>query len=336
MANLEITDFCNMRCEFCFAIDHMTQQQSNNVPRYISIDKFEEHLDFLERSNIDQIRLIGGEPTLHPQFSKLIDRSQLRGKHIVVFTNGIMPKKALERLKLLPPEECTILINMSASNSKGGLSEREAETQKRSIFTLGPRVVFGYNIYKTNFNLAFLSPIIHAAGSRKEIRLGLAHPILSGNNSFLHPKQYEIVGKKIVQVARLASDYGISLSFDCGFVRCMFSDEDLQILKEVNSDIGWRCNPILDITLDGNATHCYPLGEKLNLPVLDRVHAAALRKDFEDRFSFLRPIGIYPECSTCPFKATGECTGGCLGITYRRLRRSSIKISVPEHLLIDA
>ena len=335
MANIEITDFCNMRCVYCFAHDHMEQPHPKGASRYISMEAFEKHLDFLDRSNIDQIRLIGGEPTLHPQFSEIIDRSQRRKKQIVLFSNGIMPKKALDRISEIPPEECTILVNMSASNAKGKLSSKENEIQHHSIFTLGKRIVLGYNIYKTNFSIDPLFPLITAAGSKKEIRLGLAHPTSSGTNKYLNPKQYTYVGKKIVQAAMSAAEFGISLSFDCGFVRCMFSEEDVQILKELNTDIGWRCNPILDITMDNRAIHCYPLAEKIAFPLSETSNATSLRDEFINALTYLQPIGIYPECSSCSFKISGECTGGCLGSAYQRLRHTPTQIAVPADKLTD-
>lgn len=36
------------------------------------MEDFEWLLDFLKRSGENQVRLIGGEPTLHPQFIKFV------------------------------------------------------------------------------------------------------------------------------------------------------------------------------------------------------------------------------------------------------------------------
>lgn len=62
---------------------------------FISLADFTQRLDFLKRSNIHEIRLIGGEPTLHPQFPDLIRLAQQRGKHIVIFTHGLIARRAL-------------------------------------------------------------------------------------------------------------------------------------------------------------------------------------------------------------------------------------------------
>ncbi len=334
MANLEITDFCNMKCKYCFAAEHMSQPHSGDASRYISLDTFERHLDFLDRSEIDQIRLIGGEPTLHPKFSQLIDLSQSRRKKIIVFSNGIMPEKALRRLEQLPVESCTVLINMSASDDRGMLPNKERDIQRQTILTLGRRIALGYNIYRADFDIEAFYPLINAADTSKEIRLGLAHPTLTGQNRYLKQKQYPIVGRKIVQAAKAAAEFEIRLSFDCGFVHCMFSEKDIEFLQEINMDIGWRCNPVLDITMGGDVLHCYPLAGKVSLQMSGAENAASLRRQFIEDLAFLQPFGIYPECSICQYKMSGECTGGCLGSRMQRLRKPSFKIVLPEVLVL--
>ena len=73
MANLEITRICNLQCNYCFAKDSLSETHQPGSQKLISLKSFENHLDFLDRSNIDQIRLIGGEPTMHPQFDEIIE-----------------------------------------------------------------------------------------------------------------------------------------------------------------------------------------------------------------------------------------------------------------------
>ncbi len=54
--------------------------------------------------------------------------------------------------------------------------------------------------------------------------------MLAGGNAYLHPKQYPAAGARIAAFARDAAAAGVALQFDCGFVRCMFADEDLEML----------------------------------------------------------------------------------------------------------
>lgn len=334
MANLVVSTVCNMKCAFCFARDQLENSGTDSRSRFISTDVFEERLDFVERSGINEIRLIGGEPTLHPHFSKLITAARKRDLHIVVFTHGLLSESALACLETLPVEQCTVLINVNASRSPGSdHPSREQDERLSRLRRLGSRALLGFNIFQTNFQLDFTLPLILKAGCRKTIRLGLAHPVLLGQNVYLHPKQYPIVGHKIAQFARVAAEVGVRLEFDCGFVRCMFSDQDLEALHRANAGIGWRCNPILDVGLSEQVFHCFPLAGKVQARFSQDAVADELRTQLLERTHPYRMAGIYKECSTCPFKQRGECTGGCLANTMKRFRRTALHLKVPEQRL---
>jgi MoaA/NifB/PqqE/SkfB family radical SAM enzyme len=329
LANLVITEVCNLSCPYCFASDHMAHAKANASRLFISIKDFEEHLDYLDRSGIDQIRLIGGEPTLHPQFPELIQRAMSRNKQIVIFSHGLMPEQALSSLTVIPPDQCTILINMNATRAVNGPTTKE-QTQRFSVIKqLEHRVVPGFNIYRPNFQLDFLLSLIDEANCRRSIRLGIAHASLSGNNKYLHPKQYPVVGHQIVLFARRAFEAGVRLEFDCGFVRCMFSDEDMETLREVKADFGWRCNPILDIDLNGQAVHCFPLAERFQMHLTLAEDTTALREKLIFQTAPYRIAGVYRECLTCSFKSRGDCTGGCLASTIRRFQNESLHFTIP-------
>lgn len=336
MANLVVASVCNLKCAYCFAGDHMQALKDSAAPAFISLETFEARLDFLDRSGIDEIRLIGGEPTLHPHFPEMVRRARRRGKHIVIFSHGLLSEKTLACLAALSPAECTVLVNMNATRFREGPNEEEQAQRRATLRRLGPRALLGFTIYRTDLRLDFLLPLVVETGSRKSIRLGLAQPSLSGSNAHLHPKQYPVVGRKIAAFARRAMEAGVKLEFDCGFVRCMFSGADLAALREAGADLGWRCNPILDVALSGQALHCFPLARKLQTPITDTVDAASLRATLTAQARPYRAAGIYKECSTCPFKASGECMGGCLASTLRRFRPATIRVVVSADTLVTA
>ena len=331
MANITISNVCNLKCSYCFASSHMDSVRGT-TPAFIDLDTFEKRLDFLDHSNIDQIRLIGGEPTLHPHFEELIDLAQQRHKKLLIFSHGLIPERALRCLASLPAEMCLVLINMNASKSADGPDQRERRQRETAVRRLGPRALPGFNIYQPTFQLEPIIDLIRSTGCQPTIRLGLAQPILAGPNAYLHPKHYPMVGSRLVHYAQVAAKSGITLEFDCGFVRCMFSNEGLAILQKTGTDIGWRCNPILDLGIDGHAIHCFPLTGQWQISVKNGVDAAALRQQFSQHAAPYRLAGIYKECSTCQHKLAGNCRGGCLASTIRRFRHHDIHIVVPNHL----
>lgn len=330
MTNLTISAVCNQNCPYCFAADYLWQGEQPAQP-FLDLNDFETSLAFLDRSGVDQIRLLGGEPTLHPQFARIIELAGQTGKRLLVFSNGLMPEPALASLEALPIAACTVLINVNAPEEAGEvLHARRYATIRR----LGKRVLPGFNIYRPDFQLDFLLPIIAETGCQPSIRLGLAHPCLSGDNQYIRPHQYAAIGQKLVHFARRAADAGVSLEFDCGFVRCMFSDSDLSTLKALKADVGWRCNPILDVGINGQVIYCYPLAGLGSLPLTPESDASTLRQTFITRTQAYRQAGIFKECSSCSFKSSGECAGGCLAIAMRRFRHTPIRVSIPTEEVI--
>ncbi|MEO8355191.1 MAG: radical SAM protein [Chloroflexota bacterium] len=329
MANLVVTDVCNMKCSFCFAHDYLRKSS------FISLEAFEQRLDFIERSDINEIRLIGGEPSLHPRFPELIALAQQRGKHIVVFSHGLLSERALACLESLPVEECTILINMNATRTPGQRNTQEQHQRWMTLRRLGQRALLGFNIFEANPQFDFILPLILEANCRRVIRLGLAHPILDGQNEYLHPKQYPMVGHKISQFAKTAAELGVKLELDCGFVRCMFSNDDMETLHQAQADIGWRCNPILDVDLTEQVFHCFPLSGKVHRPFFPDADARNLRALLVEQTRHYRMAGIYKECSTCSFRQRDECMGGCLANTMKRFQPAALRLRVPDDVVAD-
>lgn len=342
VANLSISTVCNQGCAYCFTVDHLGQPVGRDsiparkgpTPQFLPIEEFEKRLDFLARSGMAEVRLLGGEPTLHPGFASLVERVMKAGMRLVVFSNGLMPAEALSSLLALDPEDCTVLLNLNEPSpylpavaslpAVAGLQTvpplaRQRETMRR----LGARVQPGFTIWRTDFCPDFLLPLIAESGCRKVIRLGMAQPCLSGGNQHVVPNQYRSIAVRLVQFARAAATEGVALDVDCGFVRCMFSDAELESLRSWGARMEWRCNPILDVGVDGDVIHCYPLSELARVPLSEMVDAAALRRLFAARTRPYRQAGVFKECSSCPLSARQECTGGCLAATIRRFRRTS-------------
>jgi hypothetical protein len=228
MANLAISAVCNQACAYCFTVDHLPRGAGRTA--FISMAAFEERLEFLARAGIGEARLLGGEPTLHPQFPELVARARSAGFSIRVFTNGLLPEPALACLEALSPEDCTVLVNV-AEPAAGAVDDPAYAWREAALRRLGGRALPGLTIYRLDFRLDFLLPLIEATGCRPTIRLGMAQPCLSGANTFVHPSQYRAVAARIAGWAPRAAGAGVALDFDCGFVPCAFSEHDLADLR---------------------------------------------------------------------------------------------------------
>jgi organic radical activating enzyme len=68
MANIAILNYCNLKCEYCFA-DDMIHEESSAV----TLEDFQKILEFTAKvPGMNHIGIIGGEPTLHPQFDEIL------------------------------------------------------------------------------------------------------------------------------------------------------------------------------------------------------------------------------------------------------------------------
>jgi len=95
---VEITDRCNLSCPTCYASSSPTHGSHR------SLKEVEEMLDLIVRSEgePDVVQLSGGEPTIHPEFFKILDIAKTKPiKHLMLNTNGIKIAKDFEFVKRL-------------------------------------------------------------------------------------------------------------------------------------------------------------------------------------------------------------------------------------------
>jgi MoaA/NifB/PqqE/SkfB family radical SAM enzyme len=332
MTNLVITDVCDMHCPFCFAEDYLQVMNQRGQQRFITQETFAQRLDWLSSSNMDEARLIGGEPTLHPDFPELVQMAVQRGFRLVVFSHGNISDTALAALLEVPADSCNVLIN---TNAVGRSETRTRLSQARRvdvIHQLGERVSLGFNIYTPDFDLQPVYELAEQTNCHSRIRLGMAQPIVGGDNQAIHPKQYAFIGERLLYFGAIAGERGLTLDLDCGFVRCMFPLHDLGELVAYNILYEPRCNPILDISLDDTVVHCFPLSnlDYAIIPAGDSVQP--LRDQLAQRLSVFRDIGVYSECETCYFRQIGECAGGCLAASVRRFRQDEWSFSISDNV----
>jgi MoaA/NifB/PqqE/SkfB family radical SAM enzyme len=328
MTNLVVSNVCNMHCPYCFSKDFLQGAESDDA--FISQAEFAKRLDFLETSGMDEVRFIGGEPSLHPRFADLLRQAGERFAKIVVFSHGILNDAALAALTELPAERLTVMVNMATSEINGSLNDAKTALRQRALTQLQGRCLVAYTISGPDFNADALLPIILEHHCRKEIRLGLAQPMLSGQNVFLHPKQYPFVGRRIVQFALRAASLGVRVEFDCGFVRCMFSQKDFDTLRSTGAYVELCCSPILDIDITGKVSSCFPLAGRFVTEFIPTTPRGELLDWFTGQLRPYRNAGIYKECSTCVYKLRDECTGGCLAATLLRFQKASFGVTMPS------
>ena len=83
---VEICDYCNLRCPVCYAASGPERQQ------FRDLKQIEKMLDAVVRNEgqPDVVQLSGGEPTMHPEFFRIVEMAKARPiRHLMVNTNGV-------------------------------------------------------------------------------------------------------------------------------------------------------------------------------------------------------------------------------------------------------
>jgi hypothetical protein len=316
--NLIITNTCNRACPYCFARSrvNLSDTQTGPTTQHISLDNYEKYLRFLESSKISLLKLLGGEPTLHPEFLEIVSRAHQRGFETLVFTNGLWPRGIQDAIRSVPTAEWKLkfLFNVNEPNLQ---TTAQLAHAKESMRIAGRQGSCGFNIYREEFDLQFIPDLIDETGLDRGLRLGLASPIVGTVNSFLDGKSFKAIGMRLVEQLSKLEKRNVLGSFDCGFPLCMFAEESLGKLVLNSRGFQSVCSYPIDVGTDLTAWPCFPLSDCENVRILNFQNEAELRAHYTSRLSGIRRMGIYEECLTCKFIERGQCCGGCVARTIK-------------------
>ena len=313
MANVLLTQRCVRSCPYCFAREHMAKSLSDNV---LSWDDLIYLADFIEISGEHHISLLGGEPTLHPDFVNFVLYLLERKISITVFTSGIISEVTLNEmsstLKGFPEERLHFVCNL---NDPDLSPPGEGERIRPFLEEFGDQTVPGFNIYHLNFKLDFLFQYINQYGLARHIRLGLAHPIPGTENEFVSIQDIRKVIERLFSYAPHFQCFRIAPGLDCGFPMCAFTDEQLGMLYRLTGgDIRFGCNPAFDIGPDMTVWCCFPMSSYHKKSVFEFDSIKEIVDFYQVRLENIRieAGGIYEACDDCRYREEHRCAGGCV------------------------
>ncbi len=123
---IEICDYCNLRCPICYAESGPERQQ------FRSLKQVEFMLDAVVRNEgkPDVVQISGGEPTMHPEFFKVIELAKARPiRHLMINTNGVRIAKEEEFVRELAEhrEDLEIYLQFDSFKREALLDLRGAD-----------------------------------------------------------------------------------------------------------------------------------------------------------------------------------------------------------------
>lgn len=312
MANIAIVNYCNLKCKYCFA-DDMIQEEKNAM----TLDDYKKVLMFIAKTPKNHIGIIGGEPTLHPDFIEILKETnkycQECNTDATLFTNGI----ELEQFMPYIGDRIGLLINCNSP------VDQPPELYKKHIDTLDHlyemswfdrKATCGCNIHPGCMDYSFIWEIVDKY-HLSHLRTSVVSPAAT-YESWRSDKEgyYKMMKPIFLQFCEDAIKHNCRLGIDCGHIPlCYFTEEEketlLTICDNCNNDF---CEPVVDITPSFKATACFGSYEPVDI------------RDFDDLLQLERYLLMkksYPraqanctgKCTTCKKHKLLQCQGGCLG-----------------------
>ncbi len=326
MPNVLLTQSCVRSCPYCFAKRHMAESSPADI---LSWENLIYVADFLQASGERVFRLLGGEPTLHPDFNAIVLYLLERQFSVNVFTSGIVSDSVLDEMVELfaglPPERLTFICNLNDPvRTRTPLGEHESV--RRFLRGLGELVIPGFNIYRADFELDFLFQLINEFGLQRHVRLGVAHPIAGKQNIHIRLDQIDEVIGRVFSYAPMFDRMRVKPGLDCGFPLCRFSDGQLAWLyRHTGAKSEFSCGPVVDIGPDMSIWPCFPLSSfhKRSLYEFNSLREIVNYYEHVHRSVRTEIGGLYEDCDLCRHREDGTCRGGCLAHSLAKFQGES-------------
>ena len=325
MANIMMTDVCNLRCPYCFANEFVNKDRNE-----ISEEAFDKAVDFIVcDGSHSSVGLIGGEPTIHSNFEYLVRKliHDKRVETIVVYTNGICIDKYWDiitnrKIKLLI--NCNPPPNIGKNNYEHMCDNLENIIERKEF---KDSITLGINMYGENFEYDYMIDLLKRFGFQ-HVRVSLTVPNISQERNTDAHAYFIKMKPRMFSFFHELLDNEIIPNFDCNKIpSCLIDETELQqfriylknkFIKEhiAQSNISNRCvtcSPVIDIRQDLTAVRCFGLSEytKVNIENF---------KGIRDLINYYtRTIDAYAyntvyssKCADCYDRTILKCSGVCL------------------------
>ncbi len=312
MANILLTSKCTRACPYCFAEKEMADSTPADI---LTWENMVYLADFLQASGDQGVSLLGGEPTIHPQFVDFVLYLVERRFRVTVFTNALMSQARFDEIRRhlgkLDPGVLNFVVNL---NDPGQTETLPGETEKVDAFlaAMGKWSMPGFNIYRTDYQLDFLFDLVTRHGMKRDLRLGITHPVPGVDSAYIRPDQIKTVVDRLMTYTPQFERLRIKPRLDCGFVLCQFDDAQLGWMARWVPDTRFYCSTALDISPDLSIYGCFPMSDFHRRSILDFPNAREAIEYYEGLRREIRVerAGIYEECDGCVHREEKRCDGG--------------------------
>ena len=106
-----------------------------------------------------------------------------------------------------------------------------------------------------------------------------------------------------MKLAERCDELDITLGFDCGFILCMFTEEEIGKLQLYGANFKSSCGSPIDIGTDMSVWACFPLSTfAKGYQLKDYETIKDLNQSFEKQFGRLYNAGAMDKCADCKYR----------------------------------
>ena len=277
----------------------------------MSLENYIKTLDFILKNPAAGIGILGGEPTLHPDFSKIIQatKEKAHNRKIQLFTNGIELKQYLPQL-----EDIQILINYN--NPKNLTSDQFNKLQDtlETAFQNYSNVIIGCNIYLDCEDYDYIWDIVSKYNLTK-IRCSVVSPGGIYKNWRNKKDEYFTRLKPIyLKFCENAIFHNCKIEMDCSYIPlCYFNTRELTIINMACSTVkqcDGMCISVLDFTTDLKVQSCFGISQAIDYEKFSNTRSLGsyMYNKYNKAITALNNTG---KCKNCTMH-NNLCQGGCL------------------------
>lgn len=167
MANIVLTNKCNLSCSYCFA-----KEITDTKAQYINVENFQKAVNFIKTGRNERLGIVGGEPSIHPEFGTFLNMIAKDDEinDCIIFTNGTNLENYID---LLLHPKFNFLINCNPPYIIGNLYNRLEKNIKLLHERKKEDFKLGINIYKTNLDYSYIFKLLETA-NKKELRISIS------------------------------------------------------------------------------------------------------------------------------------------------------------------
>lgn len=307
--NLILTQSCNKNCSFCFARSFRTDSSTESE---MSLDMIARLLDtaVFTKDQEKRVSLLGGEPTQHPEFIKILKMCFDRGYKVLLVSNFLFSEEIRNAILgyLEDGKPMGFLANAMDLNDHflQVFKDNYLAISKRNIVTWG--ITLSDALSSSSTLETYLLKLRAQLGKPHSIRISLNFPDADKENFYFinNHRLGDLVYYAVKEILFLDA---VPL-IDCVTFPCMYRSEEIRNFITQHAERGGKfiCDQApADYLPDGTIHYCFPA---FSISVDQSEGLQVLQDKYQAKEN---AIAVPPECQMCQFYLDQKCAGPCLG-----------------------